>query len=46
MQQKISAKRSRKRSEALETIKEALTVILAFGTMIGWAIVLMAVAPC
>lgn len=35
----------KKKAEIIEWVKEGLTVLLAFATMIGWLIVLMGVAP-
>ena len=35
----------RKKSELIEWVKEGLTVLLAFATMIGWMVVLMGVCP-
>lgn len=36
---------NRKKSEVIEWVKEGLTVLLAFATMIGWMIIFMGVAP-
>ena len=36
---------NRKKSEIIELVKEGLTVLLAFATMIGWMISFMVVAP-
>ena len=36
---------NRKKSEIIEWVKEGLTVLLAFATMIGWMIIFMVVAP-
>lgn len=36
---------NRKKSEIIEWIKEGLTVLLAFATMIGCMIIFMGVAP-
>ena len=35
----------KKKSEIIELVKEGLTVIFAFATMIGWMISFMVVAP-
>jgi hypothetical protein len=35
----------KKKAEIIEWVKEGLTVLLAFVTMIGWLIIFMGVAP-
>lgn len=36
---------NRKKPEIIEWVKEGLTVLLAFATMISWMIIFMGVAP-
>lgn len=35
----------KQKSEIIEWVKEGLTVLLAFATMIGWLIIFVGVAP-
>ena len=46
MQQKISAKRSRKRSETVETIKDILVCTFGMLSLFCFIFCILVVAPC
>ena len=46
MQQKISTKRSRKRSEAVETIKDMAACTIGMLSLFSFVFFMLVVAPC